>query len=585
MRNPLLRPQERRPRHHGDLRRRRVAVPVVPRIDALFLILRRMRMPLLILAGVYVVAMGGFTLVPGQDAQGNRHYMSLFEAFYFLSYTATTIGFGELPYPFTPAQRLWTIVCIYLSVLAWAYTFGQLFQLMRDSAFQTAIARQRFAGRIRAFREDFVIIAGYGHTGRMIAHALDARGERLVVLDRRQERIDALESDQLVGDVPGLVADASNVSLLGLAGLGHPRCKAVLAMTEDDDQNLGLVMAARLLRPQIRVIARCETRNAALQMSLFEPEAVLNPFDRYGAYLVMMIHRPIAYQLVRWLLAEPGTSLPARPEGLADGTWVVLSDGEFGHEVANDLRRDGLEVRVMHPDDGPIDATGIVGFVAGTSSDMINLAAAARIRLINPEIFLSVRQQEHNYRTLITAFSPDSGFVPGEIVVYECLARMVSPGYWGFVDHVMRSEDPRAQEILSELVSRVGKATPHQGRVTVGRRDTPAVQRWLESRTLTLGDLLRSPSNRQRMLQVVVVEMLRDGERTILPPADLELKSGDKLVLVGTRDALDDLGEAMYDDSTLQYLVTGRDVPTSLVWRLVTGRVLIGDRRDSGGEL
>ena len=87
------------------------------------------------------------------------------------------------------------------------------------------------------------------------------------------------------------------------------------------------------------------------------------------------------------------------------------------------------------------------------------------------------------------------------------------------------------------------------------------------------------------MLQVVVVEMLRDGERTILPPADLELKSGDKLVLVGTRDALDDLGEAMYDDSTLQYLVTGRDVPTSLVWRLVTGRVLIGDRRDSGGEL
>ncbi len=584
MRNPLLSPQERRPKRHGDLRRRRVSVPVVPRIDALFLILRRMRAPLLILAGVYVVAMGGFTLVPGQDANGNLRYMSLFEAFYFLSYTATTIGFGELPYPFTPAQRLWTTVCIYLSVLAWAYAFGQLFQLMRDSAFQTAIARQRFAGRIRAFRDDFVIIAGYGHTGRMIAHALDARGERLVVLDRRQERIDTLESDQLVGDVPGLVADASNVSLLGLAGLGHPRCKAVLAMTEDDEQNLGLVMAARLLRPQVRVIARCESRETALQMSRFEPEAVINPFDRYGAYLVLMIHRPVAYQLVRWLLAEPGTSMPARPEGLTDGPWVVLADGEFGHEVANDLRRDGLEVRVVTPDDGPVDTTGIVGFVAGTSSDTTNLSAAARIRLINPEIFLSVRQQEHNNRTLMTAFSPDSDFFPGEIVVNECLARMVSPGYWGFVDYVMRSENARAQEILSELVSRVGKATPHHGRVTVGARDTPAVQRWLGSRTLTLGDLLRSPSDRQRTLPVVVVEMLRDGERTILPPPDLELRSGDKLVLVGTRDALDDLGEAMYDDSTLQYLVTGRDVPTSLVWRLVTGRVLIGDRRDFGGE-
>ena len=47
----------------------------------------------------------------------------------------------------------------------------------------------------------------------------------------------------------------------------------------------------------------------------------------------------------------------------------------------------------------------------------------------------------------------------------------------------------------------------------------------------------------------------------------------------------DALGEALYDDSTLQYLVTGRDVPTSLVWRLFTGRVLVGDRRDAGGDL
>ena len=31
--------------------------------------------------------------------------MTLFDAFYFMSYTATTIGFGELPWPFTTAQR------------------------------------------------------------------------------------------------------------------------------------------------------------------------------------------------------------------------------------------------------------------------------------------------------------------------------------------------------------------------------------------------------------------------------------------------------------------------------------------------
>jgi voltage-gated potassium channel len=43
----------------------------------------------------------GFLLIPGMDLNGNTYHMTIFDAFYFISYTATTIGFGELPYPFT----------------------------------------------------------------------------------------------------------------------------------------------------------------------------------------------------------------------------------------------------------------------------------------------------------------------------------------------------------------------------------------------------------------------------------------------------------------------------------------------------
>jgi hypothetical protein len=38
---------------------------------------------------------------PGEDAQGNPHRISFFHAFYVMSYTATTIGFGDLPHTFT----------------------------------------------------------------------------------------------------------------------------------------------------------------------------------------------------------------------------------------------------------------------------------------------------------------------------------------------------------------------------------------------------------------------------------------------------------------------------------------------------
>lgn len=78
-----------------------------------FLVLRRMRAPLIALIVFYAIAVLGLTLVPGVHADGTpAPPMSFFHAFYFISYTATTIGFGEIPNAFSDAQRLWVTVCI-----------------------------------------------------------------------------------------------------------------------------------------------------------------------------------------------------------------------------------------------------------------------------------------------------------------------------------------------------------------------------------------------------------------------------------------------------------------------------------------
>ncbi|MFT6725531.1 MAG: voltage-gated potassium channel, partial [Arenicella sp.] len=69
--------------------------------DVFFLVLRRLRIPLILLLTVYAVATLGMTLIPGIDPNGQPWHMSFFHAFYFVSITATTIGFGEIPYPFT----------------------------------------------------------------------------------------------------------------------------------------------------------------------------------------------------------------------------------------------------------------------------------------------------------------------------------------------------------------------------------------------------------------------------------------------------------------------------------------------------
>ena len=59
--------------------------------------------------------------------------MGLFNAFYVISYTATTIGFGELPVPWSTGQRMWMTLSNYLTVTGWSYavvTVVGLFVLM-----------------------------------------------------------------------------------------------------------------------------------------------------------------------------------------------------------------------------------------------------------------------------------------------------------------------------------------------------------------------------------------------------------------------------------------------------------------------
>ena len=96
--------------------------------------------PLIVLIVIFAVSVLGLTVIPGQDAAGRPVRMGFFDAFYIMSYTASTIGFGEIPYPFTYNQRMWVTISIYLTVIGWAYAIGSLLALLQDRAFRSALA-------------------------------------------------------------------------------------------------------------------------------------------------------------------------------------------------------------------------------------------------------------------------------------------------------------------------------------------------------------------------------------------------------------------------------------------------------------
>jgi len=181
--------------------------------------LRRMRAPLIVIVAVYAIAVLGLVLIPGIDTDGNpAPPMSFFHAFYFVSFTATTIGFGELPVPFSNGQRLWVTVCIYLAVFGWTYTILSLLALMQDKPLQQAVAVGRFRRAVRRIGEPFYILCGYGETGTLLARSLDQLHIRFVVLDISPERTEDLVVRGFDVDVPALTADVRKPETLLIAG-------------------------------------------------------------------------------------------------------------------------------------------------------------------------------------------------------------------------------------------------------------------------------------------------------------------------------------------------------------------------------
>lgn len=562
-----------RPRKVARRARKPVPVPTGGETtDAMFVVLRRMRAPFIFVIVTFSVNVVGLMLMPGVDADGNTRYLTLFDSFYQMAITITTVGYSEVPYAFSYPQRMWLTLSIFTLVIAWAYGIGVLLSAVNSSAFQDALRAQRFRRQVRHLREPFLLICGYGQTGRVVGLELDDWRRRFVVIDKLQHRVDSVVVDAMNADVPAVVGDCHNPAVLGLAGLDRRSCRAVLALTDDDDANLAVVMTVSLLRTDATVIARCHDRAVQRRMEDFGPSAVINPDDRYGGYLALMLHQPITYQLLMWLMDNDENQLPELRIGLTKGRWVVCGHGEFAEQVTADLRNSGLSVDQIPPTDNPLNLDGVVGFVAGTDNDMTNIAMAEHARLANPSAFVSVRQQDSMHKTLLAALDVDSVFVPTDLVARETLARLVHPSFWQFIEEAVQQDEAWSERTRDRLLERCGPAVPEREFITLSNREAPAVTRWLVHHDLTLGDLLRHPDDRSETLQVVPLLLVRGGELILTPADDTSLRIGDQLLLAGRSEALSDLSDALFNVATISYVTTGEVLPSTWIWRVLTER-------------
>jgi len=552
--------------------------------DIVWLTMRRMRGPLVIMILVYSLSVFGMVLIPGQDADGAPYRVGFLDAAYFVAIMATTIGFGEIPAAFSGAQRLYVYIALFPNVIAWLYSIGTIISLLVDPQFRAVLARSRFNRRVRRMRQDFYIVCGFGYTGRMIVRGLLNRGIGAAVIEKQQEIIHSMALDEDFAHLPAIAGDVTDRHLLDMAGLDealHP-CIGVIAITNDDHANLTIAITSKLLHPSLPVLARAETRRVVDNMASFGTDLTVDPYTIFAERFHLVLVSPVKYLVQDWLISVPGTQLRSSIDP-PNGRWILCGIGRFGSRMAAKLEEAQIPFTVIdvHEDrvaqrPGSVlgrgteaktlleaDVGSAVGIIAGTGDDVDNLSIIMTARELNPNLFVVARQEIplNSGADLIARRSL--------IVARRILAVATTPLLPVFIDHLVSQDERFAQRLKHRLEAVLHGMAPGLWTINLsGERANSLYAVDREGASTRLRHLTLHPRSLQaEELPCVCLLLERGSMRLFLPGGDEKLIEGDTLLFAGRESARREMLFALTEPTALVSVVTGRPQPRGALMR------------------
>ncbi len=224
--------------------------------------------------------------------------VSFLDVVYFTMVTVTTVGYGDIV-PVTDRARL--IDSFFVTPIRFFVLF-----IFVGTAYQMVFQRMMEERRMKKLEDslsDHVIVCGFGHSGRIAAVELVAKGEKpehVVVIDQSESAARAAAEAGFVA----LVGSCTSEEIMRRAVVQQAR--ALLLCVGRDDTSVLATLTARHLSEKIRIIASVRESENAKLLRQGGADVIITP-ARVGGYLLAdAVESAYTVGLINEILTERG---------------------------------------------------------------------------------------------------------------------------------------------------------------------------------------------------------------------------------------------------------------------------------------
>lgn len=218
------------------------------------------------------------------------------EAVYMTVITLSTVGFAEV-HPLDDDGRLFTIFLILANVGVFTYFITQLSNYFMDGEFMQTYKQYKMNNAINLL-QNHVILCGFGRSGKEAAKIFHNNHKKFVVVETHEQH-----KNEVNFDVPFYVQkDATHDDTLLEAGIKN--AAALVTTLPQDADNLFVVLTARALNPNIKIISRAAHFTSVQKLKTAGANHVIMPDKIGGAHMAAVAINPDVREFVELMATQ-----------------------------------------------------------------------------------------------------------------------------------------------------------------------------------------------------------------------------------------------------------------------------------------